>query len=352
LTDLDDPELRRHLDPEGAYERNIGLPQQCRAAWAAVRDLTLPPEYDEISQVVVAGMGGSAIAGDFLQAIAFHEGGASVTVVRGYELPAWVGPGTLVIACSHSGNTEETLSAFRQAQNKFAGAVVVTTGGQLLEEAKAAEVPAFVYDYPPEPRSGFGHGFLRLFAIAEAAGVLHVLDDRVEKALDDLAALESQIEESRPEESNPAKQLARRLHNRLPLVIGGEVLAPAAKRWRTQVEENAKAYAISDELPEMHHNTVVGLELPQAVRDLVHGVLLELPRPSERMARRQDLTIELFRRSGVSIERFPIGGSDSLGAMLRAVYFGNLVSYYLALLNGVHPAPVAIIDWLKAQLAQ
>src|SRR6266545_1819596 len=118
MTEADYASLRGGLDPEGAYERNITLPQQCRDAWQAVEAFTLPAAYREIDQVIVAGMGGSAIAGDFLQALCYRESQTPVTVVRGYALPEWAGPRTLVIACSHSGDTEETLTDFDQARRR------------------------------------------------------------------------------------------------------------------------------------------------------------------------------------------------------------------------------------------
>ena len=114
MTDLDSQALRAQLDPDGSYERNRGLPEQCQEAWHAVRGLSLPKSHKDVRNVIVTGMGGSAIAGDFVQALAFTRSPLPISVVRGSHLPLWAGPDTLVIACSHSGNTEETLSAFRK----------------------------------------------------------------------------------------------------------------------------------------------------------------------------------------------------------------------------------------------
>src|SRR5262249_42722118 len=138
MIELEYAALRSALDPEGAYERNRDLPQQFREAWQAVRDFTLPANYRDVDNVIVTGMGGSAIAGDFLQSLCYRESSTPVTVVRGYELPLWAGPRTLLVACSHSGNTEETLTGFDQARERGCKVVALTTGGRVRDIAAEA----------------------------------------------------------------------------------------------------------------------------------------------------------------------------------------------------------------------
>lgn len=296
-------------------------------------------------------MGGSAIAGDLLQALGFHEGRVPVYVVRGYELPSWVDPRTLVVTCSLSGDTEETLACYSQAKARGAKIVAVTTGGRLCKLAKSDGFPIVTFDYPPEPRAALGHGFIRLLALAGASGLLAVDENRISKAISSLEHLRSDVDYDVPEVRNPAKQLARRLHERLPLVIGADYLFPVARRWKTQLNENAKVWSFYEEIPELHHNTVVGLQLPRHVADRVYTVLLETPIQPERLTRRYDVTVELFERTGIACERLDLGGSEPLEAMLRAILYANFVSCYLAVLNGVSPGPVENIDWLKQRLA-
>ncbi len=351
MTELDFAALRPTLDPEGAYERNRDLPQQFREAWQAVQGFSLPDSYREIDSVIVAGMGGSAIAGDFLQALCFRESNTPVSVVRGYDLPHWAGPRTLLIACSHSGNTEETLTDFNQAQQRGCKIVALTTGGRVKQMATDLGLPMLTYDFHPEPRSAFGHGFVRLLAVARAAGFLQVDSARVESAIAELEGMQSSLIETTAQASNPAKALAARLHTRLPYVIGGEFLAPVARRWKTQLNENADTWAIWEELPELHHNTVVGLAQPAAIATNIHAVILEHPALDERVHLRCQITAELFDRTHISYERLDVGGSEPMAAMLRAVYLGSMVSYYLALLNNVHPSEIDGIDYLKNRLS-
>lgn len=350
---LDDPETYRRLDPQGCAQAIRNLPEQCEDAWRAAAGLQLPPSYVGVDKVVVAGMGASAIGGDFLGVLTAAEGRLSVVTSRGYDLPRWVDGSTLVICSSHSGATEETLSAFQQARAAGAKLLAITTGGRLRELAAEAGVPALTYTFDlASPRAAFGHGLMRLLAVAGAVGAIALEERRLADAIEAMRSLRRGIDLDVPERDNAAKQVARRLHGRLPYVVGGGLLAPAAFRWQTQLNENAKTWAFCGELPEMNHNVIVGLGLPAAAQPLLHVLFLDAACLHPRVRLRFDATAELLRNAGISHERLSLPQTDPLAALLCAVHFGDLVSLYLAMLNGVDPFGVANIDWLKARLAR
>jgi glucose/mannose-6-phosphate isomerase len=349
LAPLDDRATVRRLDPHGMLARIEALPEQCEAAWKQARAFELPAGYAAASVVVILGMGGSAIAGDIFRALAL-AGPKPVHVVRGYDLPSFVGGDALVVACSHSGDTEETLSAFEQALGAGAKGVAITTGGRLCELAEARRVPTFVYEYEGEPRSALGHQLMALLALGQQAGLLATQDGAVGEAVRLLRAQREQIGFAVPADRNSAKQLAGRLYGRLPVVVGSGVLIEAARRWKTQFNENSKCWAIWEELPELDHNTIVGFGLTaEAVRQL-HVVFVAHPALHPRMLRRYELTAEALSDTGVSSERVEALGEAPLAQALTAIYLGDFVSYYLGLLNGVEPSPVAPIAKLKAGL--
>ncbi len=352
LSPLDDRAAVERLDPEGVLGRIEALPEQCAEAWDQASAVDLPPAYRDARELVVLGLGGSAIAGDILRSLAAVSGRKPVTVVRGYDLPPFAGESTLVVACSHSGNTEETLSAFEQALASRARAAAVTTGGRLRELAEGQGLPSFVYEYEGEPRSALGHQLMRLLALAQLAGALDDQAPSVSEAAHLMRAQREQLGFASPAERNPAKQLAGRLRDRLPVVVGAGVLSEAARRWRTQFNENSKCWAINDQLPELGHNTIVGFGLPGNARDLLHAVLLWHPGLHPRVLVQYDVVGDELGRAGVSHERVEAKGSTPLAQALTAVYLGDLVSYYLALLNGVDPSPIAPIGRLKARLAE
>ncbi len=348
--DLDDRETVERLDPEGLLARIEALPEQCEEAWQRARSLELPAAHAGASDIVLLGMGGSAISGDIVRSLSAASGGKPVALVRGYDLPASVGERTLVIACSHSGNTEETLSAYGQAIAAGAMTAVITTGGRIAELASDAGAPVFAYEYEGEPRSSLGHQLMTLVALGERIGLLESQQAAVAEATALMREQRARLGYSARETQNEAKQLARRLRGRLPIVVGAGVLTEAAYRWKTQFNENSKCWAIAEQLPELDHNSIVGFGLPDV--SALHAVFLRSGGLHPRVLLRYDATADALEDAGVSCEVVDTPGESALARVLAAVFHGDLVSYYLALLYGISPSPVAPIDKLKARLAE
>ncbi len=351
LAKLDDRATVERLDPHGLLGRIEALPEQCADAWRRAGSFALPAGYADAREVVVLGMGGSAIAGDLFRSLASISGGKPVTVVRGYELPSCVAEAALVVACSHSGNTEETLSGFEQALTAGARTVVITTGGRLQQLADERRIPAFVYQYDGEPRSAVGHQLMALLALGERVGLLERQDAAVAEAVALMQEQRRQIGYTAPADGNPAKQIAARLSGRVPVVIGAGVLEEAAYRWKTQLNENAKSWAICEQLPELDHNSIEGFGLPTDAVSRLHAVFLWHAALHPRLLLRYEATADALAEAGVSHERVQALGSSPLAQVLTAIHYGDLVSYYLALLNEVQPAPVVALERLKARLA-
>jgi glucose/mannose-6-phosphate isomerase len=240
---LDDSTRFSELDPGGMLERVGELPQQCRAAWALAQALELPPPYGAFRHVVILGMGGSAIGGALLQGLVAGECSVPVTIVRGYTLPAFVrGPDTLAIACSHSGNTEETLSALGDALEKGTRPVVITTGGKAAALAEERGVPLVRYDYQSQPRAALGYSFTLLLGLFCRLGLVRDHSVDLDEAVQVMEAWQAEIEPAIPAARNAAKSLTGRLCDRLPVVYGAGFLAAVANRWKTQFNENGKPW--------------------------------------------------------------------------------------------------------------
>jgi glucose/mannose-6-phosphate isomerase len=349
---LDTRAIYDRLDPHGLYGRIWSLPEQIEEAWAAATALKLPPHYRAAEHVVVLGMGGSAIGGSLMQALATAIGAdVPVSVIRGYRLPGYVDGRALVLASSNSGNTEETVSALRAAVDAGANCIAITTGGQLAALAREHQMPLLRFAWNGEPRSALGWSTASLLAICSGLGLLPPLRADLHAALAAMRALRDQIGRDVAEAANPAKSLARRLDGRLPVIIGAEALAPVAYRWRTQVNENAKSWALAEELPEMNHNAPLGFARPAALVPMLHAVLLRHAAVHPRVALRLEATAIQMRESGIAVETLDVPGPAVLAQMLWAITFGDFTSYYLGLLHGVEPSPVGALDWLKAYMA-
>ncbi|MHB1415338.1 MAG: bifunctional phosphoglucose/phosphomannose isomerase [Chloroflexota bacterium] len=352
MIDLDDIQEIRRLDPEGMLDRIAELPAQLRDAWRNVANFPLPSGYTDVANVVIMGIGGSAIGGDLVSALVESDAKVPIAVVRGYELPGYVGPRSLVIAASYSGNTEETLAGYDQARQRNAKLLAVTTNGQLLKAAQEHGMPVLQFHYQSQPRAALGHSLVPILGILQEAHVIDSRAEEVEEAARVLETLQHRIGPNCGTAHNLAKQLALDLHGHLPFVYGGGVTSAVARRWKGQFNENSKAWASFDILPELNHNSVVGYENPAELAEVIRVVFLSTDYVHPRVKARFGVTQEILRQRGVKFHVVPAEGKTALAQMMASVYYGDYTSYYLALLYDVDPTPVKIIDFLKAELAK
>jgi glucose/mannose-6-phosphate isomerase len=294
---LDDPEIYETLDPTGFRDRVGGLPQQCLHAWERGLKFSLPDDYCDVRNVVVAGVGGSAIGGELLGDLVSVQDSPLVTVCRDYRLPTYLGDDSLVIASSYSGNTEETLSASNEALQRGAKVVVMTTGGKLEQLANREGIPVFHIDYVGEPRTALGYSFLVPLAILQNLWLIAPIDGAVQESAEVLSALALRLNPQVPTRDNPAKELAIALRGRLIVVYGGGILCGVARRWKTQFNENAKAWAFVEVLPEAGHNAIAGLQWPHGVGRKACGVLLNAWSLHPRIKLRYQVIGELLSKS-------------------------------------------------------
>ncbi len=352
MIDFDNQALFREIDPDDMLGRIAELPQQCRDAWANVQSLELPSQYRQVNKIVVLGMGGSAIGGDLLRALAEPECALPIVTNRDYTVPAFVNAATVVIASSYSGNTEETLSALAQARERGAKLLAITTDGKLAQQARELGVPLLTFCYKSQPRAALGYALVSLIGVVHKLGLISDKTADLEEAIAVMEALQEEIRETVPVTENPAKQLAKRLYGHLPVVYGSGYLAEVAHRWKTQFNENAKAWSFFEQLPELNHNAVVGYQFPEELSERILVVMLISSLDHPRNKARFQVTREILTRHGIAYETIEARGESPLAQMLSAIHFGDYVSYYLALLYEVNPTPVRIIDYLKERLAQ
>ncbi|MCS7081884.1 MAG: bifunctional phosphoglucose/phosphomannose isomerase [Bacteroidetes bacterium] len=303
-----------------------------------------------VHQVLVAGMGGSAIGGDLLRAYLRDRAPAPILVCRHYSVPTFVGPHTLVLVCSYSGQTEETLSAYEQAVAQGAQVLVVSSGGRAAE--LAARYGHRLVRIPPgrPPRTALAYLFAPLLHAAWRAGLC--ADPHTEIA-ETAQLLEAHLARyAHASEHNPAVRLAQALFGKLPILYAGHgPMEAVALRWRGQLAENAKVLAYGHVLPEMNHNEIVGWQnLPELLRQMA-VVFLHDPEDHPRVRQRMRITRRLIQPHAASVHDLYAEGQGRLARMLGLIYLGDWTSYYLALLYEVDPTPVAKIDLLKAELA-
>ncbi|MBN1201120.1 MAG: bifunctional phosphoglucose/phosphomannose isomerase [Anaerolineae bacterium] len=351
---LDDLTHMRAVDRENMISHIDALPDQLQNAWALAQDLPLPDSYRKPRQIVLCGMGGSAIGGDLTAALIGSSAWIPFHVVRGYDLPAHVtGPETLVIASSFSGNTEETLSAADQALIRGASLLAITTGGQLAAHATAHNYSLWQFDYTSQPRAALGWSLGLLIGLVYRLKLATTLADDLNDALDVLRKYKEQYKTDCPACTNPAKRGAGQLIGRIPVIYGGGIFEPVARRWKCQLNENAKIWAQYEGMPEANHNAVVGISFPDELIYNMAALFITSPELDHpRVRRRHDLTFRLYMEHAIMTDRFQPRGTSALAQMLHAIQYGDYVSYYAAIAYDADPTEIAPIVQLKQQLAQ
>ena len=347
---LDDMSSFAVTDPHNLLAEIDSLPDQLKTAWRLGQDLSLP-SWEGIKRVLMAGMGGSAIGADLLTAYAEPHCPVPVVVSRGYDLPAWAqGPETLVIASSHSGNTEETLSAFDQAVASGCRILAICTGGKLSAAARQVGIPLWLFDHKGQPRAAVGYSFGLLLAAFVRLGFLPDPEDDLEIAITAMVAQQEQVKGDVPVVSNPAKRLAGQCMNRWVSVFAADFLEPVARRWKGQVSELAKAWGQFEFIPEANHNTLAGVVNPESVLTQTFVLFLQASKNHPRNQLRTQMTKEIMMLEGMGTDYVYAQGDTRLAQMWTLIHFGDYFAYYLAMLYGANPTPVEAIEGLKVRM--
>jgi glucose/mannose-6-phosphate isomerase len=352
MIDLDNASVYRQFDKSGMLDHLHEFPEQCHEAWEEVLKFELPREYTKISNVVIAGMGGSAIGGDIVRRLALAESKSPVWVHRDYGLPAFVDESTLVIASSHSGNTEETISAFTKSLGNRSKKLAITSGGKLKHLAEKEGIPVFIIDYQAPPRAAFPHSFIPLMGIFQKLGLLGDKSADLKEAVDILQKLSRDLIETRPLASNAAKQLAAKLWGHVAVIYGAEILSEVARRWKTEFNENSKTWAFFESFPELNHNAVVGYEFPLEAKERIFVLMLRSSSLRPRNLLRYEVTSKLLAKAGIAYEFAEASGKSALAQVMSLVLLGDYASFYLAMLNKVDSTSTDAINFVKQYLAQ
>lgn len=337
------------MDRSGMLERVGALARMCLDGWERGLAWDLPKSLGRQREVLVLGMGGSAIGADILQGILGDKLKRPLFVNRTYAIPGWVSRETLVVACSYSGNTEETLSALDQAARRGAQIAAITSGGKLEMWARRRRVAVLTIPPGLPPRSALGYLTFAPLGMWVRLGWLkrNLLDIKgscqsLEQFI--LKELHSSVRQS----SNPAKQIALQLKGRLPILYGAAGgWEGITYRWRTQLEENAKTLASHHIFPEATHNEISGWVHPKPLFPRAAAVFITDPAVHPKTRRRMEFSAGVIRREGARVLWAQVPGPSVLSRMLRLVALGDFSSVYLAFLYRVDPTPVERVEALK-----
>jgi glucose/mannose-6-phosphate isomerase len=349
---LEDPVSIRRRDPGGMLAAIATFPDQMRIAWELSRELSIPDRYRATTNAALLGMGGSAVCGDLVRGIFNDRLRIPLVSVRDYDLPEWVDQSTLVIAVSHSGATEETIAALSTALERRCPVAVITTGGPIGEVAKQVNLPRLLFPNESPPRAALGYTMMLLTGLLERSGFLDLAEAEIEEAIAAVQAVGVACAAEAPAQTNLAKQLAWSLLDRLPVIEGSGFMAAVARRWKTQINENSHSAGASEELPEATHNTVVGYEQPETMRDHEYVIFLASDADTPRNRERTRISSDLLKASSIDHQRVSFDGTGRLAQACAAISLGDYISFYLALLYGVDPSKTEALTLVKTTMSE
>jgi len=350
---LDDLARIRSIDVQGMLELIYSFPEQCEEAIRLARESIRGVRFHNILNVVVSGLGGSAIGGDMVKMVIAGKVSIPMFINKSYDMPNFVDEKTLVVVSSYSGNTEETLSAFEDALIRKAQIIAVTTGGELKRRAFEHEIPMITIPRGLPPRTALAYSFFSLMVILEEQGIIPKKHFNLDGISDWLRTVCEKFSYKVPEEENEAKQLARKLYNHIPIVYGTcDITDAIALRWKGQVNENAKHPAFWNAFPELDHNEIMGFEGNKELTSKMFVVILRSPEESERIKKRIDITIDLIQgKTGGIVQIWP-EGSSHIERVFYHILLGDYMSTYLAILNEKDPTDIGLMDTLKERMQE
>lgn len=349
--DLDDKRAVEALDKSGVLKATVSFDEQCAEAAAIARAAAIDVDSSKVANIIVLGMGGSGISGDVSRVLFDGELRVPLTVNRNYNLPAFAGPDTLAIAVSYSGNTEETLSAFEEALGLGAQGVVISSGGKISDLARSKGISLITIPAGLQPRAALAYLSMPLAVVLERLGLVGDLTPALNETMALAKELAAMCGPDAPKAENPAKRLAERLFGKMAVIYGSEgITGLAAFRFKCQLNENSKSAAHWNVLPELDHNEITGWQELSDISRRFRLIFLRDGEEHPQVAKRVDVTRDLIKDEFEGTEEVWSRGESKLARLFSLILFGDFVSIYLALLNGIDPSPVERIELLKKRL--
>lgn len=351
---LDDLERIKKLDQVGMYDRIYGFPSQFEDALQRTQDVQIPDwDKDDVNNVVVAGLGGSAIGGDLVRSYLADRLGIPIFICRNYTLPNFVDSSSLVFVSSYSGNTEETLSAFEDASKRGAKIICMTTGGEVGDISSRKKIPCVRLPKGFQPRAALGYSFVPVLTMLERCGFVEGEEANIHEAGVFLAENKGKYRVEVGTDKNEAKELAMKLHGKLPIVYAScDRFDAVSTRWKGQFCENAKMLAFNNVFPEFNHNELVGWKVLSDYRDDLIVVMLKDREDHPRIKARMEIVKGIIEDQKVEVVEKKSSGENLLSRMFSLIQLGDFTSFYLSVLNKEDPTPVKVIDFLKDELGK
>ena len=353
MANLDNINAMKELDRENILGNIQDLPDQVEKCWEDWKKVAVPTSFITAKSVLILGMGGSAQGGGIVASLARESSNIPIYILKDYDIPGWVDKNTLVIAASYSGNTEETISALMQAVKKTDKIITISTGGKVYSIGSQNKALHYRIHYGSQPRAAIGYGLTSIMAIFKKLGLLEITDDDIREAVLLMRALRKKLDVEIPERRNSAKMIAGKIFGKIPIVWGAGNLSEVAYRIKGQFNENAKSVSYNEIWPELNHNALLGLDYPNDLKQKIFFLVLVSKYNHPRTLLRENIMTQILQQKKLNYETIMLQpAGNPVAEMWQILYYGDYISYYLAMLNNVAPEPIEIINFLKNKLAE
>lgn len=351
---LEDQNEIKKIDVHNMYQLIYEFPSQLKNALNLSQKLPLPPlKKDLIKNVIVTGMGGSAIGGDLIRSYLTYEFKLPLFICRNYKMPHFVDENSLVFVSSYSGNTEETLSAYQEAKKVGAKIISISSDGEVLKLSQSDGFPFLNIPSGYPPRAALGYSFAPILVFLERLGFISDKIKDLEKTIDFLSSRRENFSIEKISKENIAKNIANELFGKLPVVYSGaDHFDTVAYRWKGQICENSKMLCFNNIFPEFNHNELVGWEILSGMEEKIVVIVLKDLEDHPQIKKRMEIVKGIIQKKGAKLIQLESEGENLLSRIFSLIQLGDFVSYYLAILNQVDPTPVKLIDYLKSELTK
>lgn len=347
MSDLNNPETFKHLDPKDVFGSTGLFADQCEQMIEDHFDFEyFGPNYKKVQNVVLCGMGGSSYGAHIVNSLFSTSIKMPITVVNDYRLPGFVDQNSLVMLTSYSGSTEEVLSCLDEARKKQAEICGFSSGGKLGEILKS-NYPGFTFNPKNnpsgQPRLGTGYVVMGVLILLNQLGVISISKDEFKKAIDEVRRSQDEIKQT-------AQDLAKKLQRFIPLIFASEHLVGNAHIMRNQLNETSKSFSAFEDIPELNHHLMEGLKYPEDKKLKVLFLESDLYSPIHK--KRIKLTQDVISKNQIEFISFRPQGSTRISQVLNTLSFGGYITFYLGILYGQDPSLIPWVDYFKEQLAK
>lgn len=354
MVNLDSKEEISKIDKGNILGSIKALPKQVEQTWSDFGKIDIPNACFLAKNVVVAGMGGSALGARVIDSLFVESDKVPIEIFNQYHLPKYVNKNTLVILSSYSGNTEEVLSDAKEALSKGAIIFGITTGGKLQKFLEDNNLNRYIFSpkYNPsnQPRMALGYSIISIMAILSKCGYIKVGKEDINSLVEDVNNKIKQFDVF--VNNNSAKKAAKKLKDKIPIIVSSEHLVGSAHAFKNQLNENAKTFSVSFEIPELNHHLMEGLSNPPYAKDLLNFIFYESRLYSPRVIKRFEITKKVLSKIGVEYITYKLQSNTKLKQAFELLIFGSFVQFYLSMLYGNDPSPIPWVDYFKKKLSR